>query len=80
MPIYEYACEKCGDEFEELIFHDGDLVKCPACGSKKTRKLISKCRFKTGGAGSIAEKALSSSSKSGACASCTSGDCSTCGG
>ncbi|MDY7000652.1 MAG: zinc ribbon domain-containing protein [Thermodesulfobacteriota bacterium] len=77
MPIYEYTCEKCGDEFEELIFHEGDTVKCPACGSQKTKKMISKCRFKCGSAGGgISE----GSSKSGACASCSGGDCSTCGG
>ncbi|WP_417292104.1 FmdB family zinc ribbon protein, partial [Desulfovibrio porci] len=22
MPIYEYSCEKCGHEFEELVFDD----------------------------------------------------------
>ncbi len=80
MPIYEYTCQKCGGEFEELVFHDEDCVKCPACGSQKTTKMISKCRFKTGGPGRVAENALSSSSKSSSCAGCSGGDCSTCGG
>jgi len=42
MPIYEYACEDCGGKFEELVTGDRDRkVPCPACGSTRTRKLMS---------------------------------------
>jgi len=43
MPIYEYKCQTCGDVFERLYFaSDGDdSVDCPACGGKKTEKLLS---------------------------------------
>jgi putative FmdB family regulatory protein len=42
MPIYEYACEDCGGRFEELVTGDRDRkVPCPACGSTRTRKLMS---------------------------------------
>jgi len=41
MPIYEYICSKCGKEFEELIQHPDDEVKCPVCGSMETDKLFS---------------------------------------
>ena len=43
MPIYEYKCHKCGDVFERLCLtsDDGDNVNCPACGGKKTEKLLS---------------------------------------
>ena len=43
MPIYEYKCHACGDVFERLCFtSDGDdNNECPACGGKKTEKLLS---------------------------------------
>jgi len=43
MPLYEYECEKCAEQFEELVSRrDGDAgVTCPACGSKQTRRLQS---------------------------------------
>ena len=39
MPIYEYACGKCGKLFEELVFSAADEagVACPACGSVEVR-------------------------------------------
>jgi len=36
MPVYEYACEKCGhahDEFQPIAAQP--LTKCPRCGAKK---------------------------------------------
>ena len=33
MPLYEYACKKCGHRFEEIRkFSDKHLSKCPECG------------------------------------------------
>lgn len=40
MPIYEYACQQCGNQFEQLV-RSGESVSCPACGSDQLRKLIS---------------------------------------
>ena len=40
MPIYEYSCNKCGREFEELVFGE-DKPACPACGAKETERLMS---------------------------------------
>lgn len=33
MPIYNYACDACGNEFEEIILtaDDPDVVECPSC-------------------------------------------------
>ena len=39
MPIYEYKCQKCGHEFEELVFEEKE-IKCPKCNSKEIEKLI----------------------------------------
>lgn len=34
MPIYEYRCEDCGNEFEKLVRRPGDAsgLQCPSCG------------------------------------------------
>ncbi len=41
MPIYEYACEQCGDRFEvKQSIKDAPLVTCSRCGGT-VKKLIS---------------------------------------
>lgn len=40
MPIYEYKCAKCSNEFELLV--RGSVVPaCPKCGSEKLERLVS---------------------------------------
>lgn len=41
MPIYEFECEECGARFEELVAAGASGVACEACGSTRTRRLIS---------------------------------------
>jgi putative FmdB family regulatory protein len=41
VPIYEFECESCGERFEELVAADTEGVHCAACGSERTRRLIS---------------------------------------
>ena len=42
MPLYEYQCNDCGDEFEKMArFSEADQAQaCPACQSRNTRKKI----------------------------------------
>ncbi len=40
MPIYDYACRKCGETFEELVRSD-TLVSCPGCGSRAVERRLS---------------------------------------
>jgi len=40
MPIYEYACQKCGNEFE-LLVRGQDKAACPKCKSAKLEKKLS---------------------------------------
>ena len=40
MPIYEFECEGCGARFEELV-GAAATAPCPACGSERTRRLLS---------------------------------------
>lgn len=42
MPMFEYQCTSCGNEFEELVRGTGaQRVHCPQCGSVDTRRLLS---------------------------------------
>lgn len=71
MPIYEYECIDCGNNFEQLIFKSTENVRCLKCKSLKVRKKPSAFGMKSG------EKFSSSSGS--ACNTCSSGNCSTCG-
>jgi len=84
MPIFEYKCADCGKEFEELVFNRDECPPCPECKSEKTGKLMSACKFKTGGGvpdyGSAdAAPAPAASTSSSSCSGCSGGDCSSCG-
>lgn len=57
MPIFEYKCTDCGNEFEELVFSQDEIPSCPQCTSKNVKKLMSAAAVKTdstgGDAGSL---------------------------
>ncbi|MFI4939635.1 MAG: zinc ribbon domain-containing protein [Burkholderiales bacterium] len=40
MPIYEYACKKCGHEFEALV-RSSTIPDCPGCRSTDLEKKLS---------------------------------------
>lgn len=49
MPIYEFACDACGHDFEYLV-RNGDAPVCPECqNSKKLTKRFSVPAAHTGG-------------------------------
>lgn len=72
MPIYEYECAACGEEFETLVrsMSDAERQKCPECGSTRCRKVFSVF---------AAQGTASKASSGGGCADCSSSNCSTCG-
>lgn len=51
MPIYEYRCESCGNDFEKMVKLDAPLPACPSCGAAQTRKLVSASSFHLKGGG-----------------------------
>jgi putative FmdB family regulatory protein len=52
MPIYEYACPACGNQFEEWQkITDKPVRTCPKCKAKKVERLISQTSFKLKGSG-----------------------------
>ncbi len=40
MPIYDYRCRACGEEFELLVLK-GTVAACPACESQELEQMIS---------------------------------------
>jgi putative FmdB family regulatory protein len=71
MPIFEYKCRSCKNEFEKLVF-SGDEVVCPKCNGP-VDKLMSCCSFKS----AAGDFKTSGTGKSG-CSGCTATSCSTC--
>lgn len=41
MPIYEYECRQCGNQFEYLVLSKTPPAECPSCQSKDVEQLIS---------------------------------------
>ena len=42
MPTYDYVCESCGHEINDLYqsFSEDTLVKCPSCGQDSLNRVI----------------------------------------
>ena len=36
MPIYEYICEDCQNEFEKIVINREQEIACPKCAGKKS--------------------------------------------
>ncbi len=71
MPIYEYTCRKCGEEFEKLVLAAGGKVVCPKCSSARVGRRMSAFAAKT--------SAGFTPSKGGTgCSGCSSSNCGSC--
>ncbi len=46
MPIYDFICQDCNNEFEALV-RGSVLAKCSACGSEKLERQLSMPNMKT---------------------------------
>jgi putative FmdB family regulatory protein len=71
MPIYEYKCAKCNEEFETIVLGNDAHVTCPRCNGEDVKRLMSACGFKSSGS-------FTPSSGSSGCSGCSSTNCSTC--
>ncbi len=72
MPIYEYKCLSCGEEFEKLVFGNPE-INCPKCDSSDIKK-----KFSVFGMSGV-EKPFAGTG--GGCSTCGSSGsaCSSCG-
>jgi putative FmdB family regulatory protein len=41
MPLYEYRCRKCDEDFEMLVSSAEEPVACPECDSESVEKQLS---------------------------------------
>ena len=73
MPIYEYKCQDCGNDYSDLVSIGGDAPPCSKCGSINVCKKVSKF------ASVSSSKSEEGGGSGSACSSCSSGSCSTCG-
>ena len=64
MPLFEFACTDCQDEFEELVFSASKTsdVTCPKCGSPNVHKKISTFASKISGGSSFSFSSAPASS------------------
>lgn len=76
MPIYEFTCEKCEHDFEELVFGE-QKPACPNCGSIDTHKHMSRCARVKSGSGAC--EGTATGGNGGGCSGCSGGNCSSCG-
>lgn len=51
MPLFDYLCLECGETSEILVSSADEHCKCAACGSLKTKKLLSAHASISGSAG-----------------------------
>ena len=52
MPIYEYDCQHCGYNFEEVQkFSDPPVERCPECGNLAAKRKVSISSFHLKGGG-----------------------------
>ncbi|MEJ2137224.1 MAG: zinc ribbon domain-containing protein [Desulfofustis sp.] len=50
MPIYEFICNSCGNEFEAIVSStDTTSVTCESCQSGEVKKVMSASSIKVGG-------------------------------
>lgn len=79
MPMYEYKCESCHQQFElRQKFSDPPATECPACGGP-VNKLISAASFALKGGGWYNE-GYGSAAKSEAPATCPAAGGGSCAG
>ena len=76
MPIYEYHCDHCGQDFECLVFGSESPESCPHCQGHNVQRLLSACGFVSKGSGG---ETVAKSAGASACAGCAASSCSSCG-
>ncbi|NQT35546.1 zinc ribbon domain-containing protein [bacterium] len=79
MPTYDFICQTCDKNFDDLVPFDWRSagVKCPVCSSTDVEKMVSRVMFATAGK-VAATSGPNGESLGSACSSCSSTNCSTC--
>jgi putative FmdB family regulatory protein len=53
MPLFDFECQSCHEQFEELVFASTQ-VRCPKCANLEVKKLPSRVSIGRGGSGRAA--------------------------
>lgn len=61
MPIYEYKCRGCNNQFAKLVFNQDTKIECPSCKSDEVEKLISAIGSVSGGSSGAGHAGCASS-------------------
>ena len=75
MPIYEYHCEDCDQDFECLVI-GSETPECTCCNSRNINRLMSACGFVSKGSGG---ETVSSTAGAYSCGGCAATSCASCG-
>ena len=67
MPLFEFQCTDCNDDFEELLRSSASVseVKCPHCGSQHVKRKLSVFASKVSGGGGLVSASAASSCSTG---------------
>ncbi|OQY00276.1 MAG: hypothetical protein B6I26_08645 [Desulfobacteraceae bacterium 4572_130] len=76
MPIHEYKCNNCENNFEKLILGK-EIPICPECNSDNLETCISMCSFVTNSSKGNSNQ-TSPSMPASSCTGCSATSCSTC--
>ena len=57
MPIFEYQCRECKQEFEAILWRDSEKVECPDCGTPEVTRMISSFAVSNGSSGNLTDEA-----------------------
>ncbi len=77
MPIFEYKCQECASEFEELILRD-EVPTCPFCKSANTTRLLSCASLHMPAPSRVGQTVTFPKSSRSGCNGCSGKSCSTC--
>lgn len=66
MRLFDFRCDECGRVFEELVDSADEEVRCPACGSPRATRQLS--RFAIGRSAGGSAAALDTPVMGGGCA------------
>jgi putative FmdB family regulatory protein len=75
MPIFEFVCGNCGEEFEKLVRSGSAEIRCLHCASEDVERVLSTFRASTSSRG----RSTATVGTGSGCGSCSSGSCGTCG-
>jgi putative FmdB family regulatory protein len=71
MPIYEYVCDECQEQFEKIVLNKTQEIACPKCASKKNTIQLSVFSPAASGGGAKSSTSFSGGGSGG----CGSGGC-----